>query len=130
MIILAIDPGKDKCGYAVVNKEKKVYEKGVILTSNLKTYLNKSLNKYSISQFVLGDGTNSDLIKNILLNNFSLPISMVNEDYTTLEAEKRYRQENSKGLKKIFSFITWRPSEPVDDFVAVLLAERFLEDNT
>lgn len=130
MIVLAIDPGKDKCGYAILDSDKKVYEKGIILTSNLRSYLKKSLNKFSIDGFVLGDGTNSDMIKNILLENFELPVRIINETYTTFEAEKRYRQEKLKGWKSLLSFITWKPAEPVDDYVAVLLGERFLEKNT
>ncbi len=130
MILLAIDPGRDKCGYAILDNEKKVYEKGITPTSNLVTYLKKRLNKYSIALVVLGDGTFSDQIKKLLLENFKFPVKMINETNTTFEAEKRYRQEKLKGWERLLSFVTWKPAEPVDDYVAVLLGERFLEKNT
>ena len=140
MIILAIDPGRDKCGYAVLNKLKSgssfdneennwVCEKGITVTPNLRSYLEELLNKYNIGVFVLGDGTNSEKIKDLLLDNFELPVIIVNEAYTTYEAEKLYRREKLKGWKRIFSFIKWKPSKPIDDYAAVILGQRFLKEN-
>ena len=138
MIILAVDPGRDKCGYAILNNNKNnsfdkiedwVCEKGIISIPDLKSYLKELLNKYNIGVFVLGDGTNSEKIKDLLLDNFQLPVIIVNEAYTTYQAEKLYRREKLRGWKRVFSFIKWKPSKPIDDYAAIILGQRFLKEN-
>ena len=60
--------------------------------------------------------------------NISINIEKVDEVYSTQEAEKRYREDHPlRGWRRIFKFIEWRPDSPVDDYVAVILAERYLE---
>jgi hypothetical protein len=52
---------------------------------------------------------------------------MVNEDRSSLEGRYRYLKENSRGLSRILPVGLRIPREPYDDYVAVILAERFLK---
>lgn len=129
-LILALDPGRDKIGIAVVDEELKVYTREIIPEKEIISYLSTLVHKYNIKEIVLGDGTTSEGMKNKLESQFedSYPVQTIDESYTTIEAEKRYRQENPlQGLKKLFKFINWKPKVPVDDYVAVILAERYFK---
>jgi RNase H-fold protein (predicted Holliday junction resolvase) len=123
-MILAIDPGKDKSGLAVLDNEKNIYYRKIVASHKIEVYLKELVNRFNIEGFVLGDGTSSRGIEERLQKHFNLPIYLLDEAYTTIEAETRYRQE---GLRKLLSFISWKPARPLDDYVAVILAERYLE---
>ncbi|MFW6021971.1 MAG: Holliday junction resolvase RuvX [Halanaerobiaceae bacterium] len=125
--ILAVDPGSYKSGIAILNYDCLVVLKKIINKDEFEEYLDKIINSYKIEHIVLGDGTHSEKYQKIICKITDIPISSVDEAYTTVEAEERYRNENSKWWSPLLSFINWKPSEPVDDYVAVILAERFLE---
>jgi RNase H-fold protein (predicted Holliday junction resolvase) len=58
----------------------------------------------------------------------SLPIVLVDERYSTLEARDRYWQMYPpKGLARLIPQGLRQPPRPVDDIVAILLIERYLE---
>ncbi|MDI3547043.1 MAG: hypothetical protein PWR10_695 [Halanaerobiales bacterium] len=125
-MILAIDPGRDKCGLAVLDGEMTVRYQGIVSGREIEAYLKQLLNRFEIEGIVLGNGTFSEEMEERLKQNFNLPVHLIDEAYTTCEAEKRYREEHFRGLKSILRFISWKPSRPVDDYVAVILAERYL----
>jgi RNase H-fold protein (predicted Holliday junction resolvase) len=126
-MILAIDPGKDKSGLAVLDNEKSIYYRKIVASQKIEAYLKELVNRFNIEGFVLGDGTSSREIEERLQKYFNLPIYLLDEAYTTMEAEARYRQERLQGIKRILGFISWKPARPLDDYVAVILAERYLE---
>ncbi len=131
-LILALDPGRDKLGVAVMDEELKVYIRKIVAVEQLESYLSGLLHKYEIDRIVLGNGTTSEAIRKRLIAKLkvSIPIQLVDESYTTIEAEKRYRKENPpRGWRKLFSFVNWKPDIPVDDYVAVILAERYFKKN-
>lgn len=128
--ILAVDPGRDKIGVAVVDGEKNVYFKEIIPSEEFETYIRKVVNKYNIDIIIIGDGTGCQQVKNILVKSLGEDVFMkiVGEDFSTFEAEKRYRKEHPpSGWKKLLFFLEWRPQKPVDDYAAVLLAERYID---
>ena len=128
--ILAVDPGRDKIGVAVVDGEKNVYFKEIIPSEEFETYIRKVVNKYNIDIIVIGDGTGCQQIKDILVKflNKKISVQTVVEDFSTTEAEKRYLKENPRtGWKRLLFFADWKPEKPVDDYVAVLLAERYID---
>lgn len=128
-MIMAVDPGREKCGLAVLKKDGTVIYREIIQTEEFGLSLKDILKRYNIETVVLGNGTYSSELEEEIIRNSELPVVKVDEAYTTFEAEKRYRKENLKGLKKIFSIIFWKPARPVDDYVAVILGERYLKNH-
>lgn len=84
------------------------------------------MDKYRISTFVVGDRTNSKIIGDIL-KSFGLPVEMVDENNSSLEGRRRYLKEHSRGLLRLIPVGLRTPREAYDDYVAVILAERFLK---
>ena len=84
------------------------------------------MNKYRISTFVVGDRTNSKIVGNIL-KTFGLPVEMVDENNSSFEGRRRYLKDHSRGLLRLIPVGLRTPREAYDDYVAVILAERFLK---
>lgn len=129
-MILAIDPGKDKSGMAVVTEAGKVKMKTIISVKNIEKKVKKVIQKYAINIIVIGDGTGSELIQTRLkkITGDNISIKLIEEKNSTLEAEKRYKKEKFTGWKKIIGFfLDWKPTQPLDDLTAVILAERYIK---
>ncbi|MFP4015630.1 MAG: pre-16S rRNA-processing nuclease YqgF [Halanaerobiales bacterium] len=129
LLVMGIDPGRNKCGIAIVDHSYQVLYKNIIRTTDFKLYLEKLNNNYRIRVIILGNGTYSNEIKKLIKGSLEIPVRIVDEAYSTVEAEDRYRSEHKKGWQIWFPFIRWKPSVPVDDYVAVILAERFIKRN-
>ena len=128
-MILAIDPGKDKCGIAIIDGNCQVIEKKVVSSRKIREMVFKFIQKYVITKLVLGNGTTSSKIEKEL-NVLKVEIKIIDEKNSTLEAEKLYWQENPpRGWRKLLPTSLQRPPRAVDDYAAVVLALRFLEFN-
>lgn len=127
--ILAIDPGKDKCGIAVLSNNKIVLERKVISRKSLSVEIMGILSRFEIDTIILGGGTGSkDINKELRKFIQEVKIVLFPEKFTTLDARKRYWKENPpKGLWKLIPVTLRLPPKPYDDYVATLLGERFLE---
>ncbi|ACL70496.1 Holliday junction resolvase RuvX [Halothermothrix orenii] len=126
-MVLAIDPGRDKCGIAVVDRNLKIFYRAIVSPGKLGSYLQKLSHRYSLEGIVLGNGTFSGEVKKIIEATVNIPVHEVDESYTTLEAEERYRQEHYTGWKVFLKFLGWKPACPLDDLVAVVLAGRYFQ---
>ncbi|MDF2566186.1 MAG: Holliday junction resolvase YqgF [Massilibacillus sp.] len=126
--IIAIDPGREKCGIAVVEKNGVLYQK-VIGTLELITVVKKLSEQYQVSTIVMGNGTSSDKAKKKLeeaLAESKIDLQLIDEYRTTDAAKIRYWQTNPpRGLKRLIPTSMQVPPVPVDDYVAVILAERY-----
>lgn len=128
MIVLGIDPGREKCGLAVVQDDlcliKQVVGRGEYLR-----VVKQWVHEYNVGQIVLGDGTGSDeFLVEIKGDLPRCSINTIDEQYSTEEARRRYWADNlPKGLKRLLPTSMQVPPEPYDDYVAVILAERFLK---
>ena len=130
-IIIAIDPGTKKCGYAVVDSEMNVLQKEVIPTDNIINNIKDSFQAYKINKIVLGNGTNCKNIEKRLKNHFSeLKIILIKEEFSTLEARKKYFKANPpRGIFRLIPLSLRVPPCHYDDFVAVLLAEKYFRNS-
>jgi len=128
-IIIAIDPGTKKCGYAVVDSNLSVLQREVISTEKIAKTIEDSLNIYKINKIILGNGTNYKNIEKRLKNHFpQLKIILIEEDFSTLEARKKYFEAHPpRGILKIIPLSLRVPPCHYDDFVAVILAEKYFK---
>jgi RNase H-fold protein (predicted Holliday junction resolvase) len=127
-MIIAIDPGKLKCGIAVLDS-KKVYHMKVVDRDALILHLERFLSGYEIKEIVVGCATGSGAIVEEL-SKIEPPVKIItiSENLSSLEARKRYFQDNPpRGLLRFLPSTMLVPNQPVDDYAAVVLGERYLK---
>ena len=128
--IIAIDPGREKCGIAVVHRQNGVLTQKVINTIELNTVVQQLITDYHTSTVVIGDGTSSheakQSLEQIKIAGQPLVVIFVDEHHSTDQARIRYWSENPpRGLMRLIPVTMQVPPKPVDDYVAVILAERY-----
>lgn len=101
-------------------------EQKVVPAMELSKAVRVIMDEYRITIFVVGDRTNSRVISDIL-KPFGLPIELVDENNSSYEGRQRYLRDHSKGLQRLIPIGLRIPGEAYDDYVAVILAERFLK---
>lgn len=128
--ILAIDPGREKTGIAIL-KNSDVLEHEIINSEELVQIIKSLLEKYFIKTIVMGNGTSSKKKYDLLKREFiDRDIVLINEYRTTDEARKLYFQENPpKGWKKLIPLGMQVPPVPVDDYAAIVIGRKYLKDN-
>lgn len=128
--ILAIDPGREKIGIAIL-KNSDVLEHKIINSEELVQIIKSLLEKYIIKTIVMGNGTSSKKKYDLLKREFiDKDIVLINEYRTTDEARKLYFQENPpKGWKKLIPLGMQVPPVPVDDYAAIVIGRKYLKDN-
>lgn len=129
-IIVAIDPGTNKCGYAVVDSNLNVLQREVTLAERIINRIKNSFKVYKIEKIILGNGTNYKQIENKLKNYFPrLKIILIEENFSTLEARKKYFEAYPpRGISRLIPLSLRVPPCQYDDFVAVLLAEKYFKN--
>ncbi|MEQ8169076.1 MAG: pre-16S rRNA-processing nuclease YqgF [Candidatus Eremiobacterota bacterium] len=129
-IILSIDPGREKCGVAILSSHKGVICHKVIMTDNFLDELNHIISPYNLYCIVLGDRTAcSEIRKKLSSVKSEKGIVSVDEHMTTELARKRYFIENPpEGFKKFIPRGLMVPPEPYDDYAAIILGERFFKN--
>lgn len=127
--ILGFDPGRDKCGLAVMGENFQLYYHQTVPAQTAIATIQSLLQKWSISVIVMGDRTTAKQWRSQLESTYNrLPIVMVDEHNSTLEARDRYWQMYPpKGLAKLVPQGLREPPTPIDDIVAILLIERYLK---
>lgn len=129
--ILAVDPGRDKCGVAALSTDGTVLYQRVVDTASLSNIIDSLKRDHEADILVIGNGTTSreaqTRIKNVCPD---LQLVEVDEYFTTQLARREYwKVKPPKGWRKLLPTSMQEPPEPVDDFVAVILARRFLEEH-
>ncbi len=131
--VLAIDPGRDKCGVAVAvvdeTGEVNVLERRIVPRAQIGEVLPAIVQQHNVQRIVLGHATTSVTLKAELLRRApDVDIETVDETGSTLEARELYWQEHRpRGWRRLVPLSLQVPPEPVDDFAAVVLARRFFD---
>lgn len=128
MRILAIDPGREKCGVAVMDGTT-VLARAVVPVRQLIELITDWSTRYGVRQILVGDRTGSkEIVRLIATALRDVPLTLVAETGTTLDARKRYfRDHPPRGWRRLLPMTLQVPSRPYDDYAAVVLAERFFE---
>ena len=128
-VILGFDPGKDKCGLAVMGLDRQLHYHQVVSALLVITTIVELRQKFPISMLVMGDQTTAKRWKQQLYQELPEPLNvvLVDERYSSLEARDRYWQMYPpKGFLKLLPQGMRQPPRPIDDIVAILLIERYL----
>ena len=129
--ILAIDPGREKCGVAVLEQGKNVLWHGVVPTAELMPISLGLLQQYAFRTVILGNQTFSGEIRQrlqpLLDQEPVADIIFVDERGTTEAARTRYWQAcPPTGWRRFLPLGLLAPPCAIDDFAAIILGERFL----
>ena len=125
--ILGLDPGRDKCGVAVMKVRQIIYQR-VIDSDRAIATIQQLARQYDLNLIVMGNGTTSkDWQKLIESVSIAVPVVTVDEKNSTVEARDRYwKMYPPQGLQRLIPLGLRVPPRPVDDIVAILLIERYL----
>jgi len=128
MRILAVDPGREKCG-VVAADDATILDRAIVPTGSFGRLARDWGARYAIRQAVLGDRTGSDVVAGILTAELpGVPITIVREADTTLLARRRYFVVHPpRGWRRLLPLSMQVPPEPYDDYAAQVILERFLE---
>ena len=124
--LLGVDPGRQKCGLAVVSAGGAVLARKIVPTPDLAAIAKAWAKQWSARELVMGHGTGSAaLLKSLRAE--GLPVVMVAEQNTTLEARELYFSDNPpRGWRRLIPLGLQTPAVPLDDYAAVLIARRYL----
>jgi RNase H-fold protein (predicted Holliday junction resolvase) len=126
-VVLAVDPGREKCGVAVVAGPR-VLTRQVVPIGALAATAARWGREFEVNAVALGDRTASEQVRTLLAGALpNTPIVEIDEAGTTEAARRRYFAEHPpRGWKRLLPLSMLVPPEPYDDYVAILLGERFL----
>lgn len=125
-LLVAIDPGREKCGIALLDaRTAAVLDQQVALRSHLTEQL-LAYYKRGASLAVVGHRTASREIV-AAVKQLGYQVELINEDFSTEQARVRYWKANPRcGWRRWIPQGLLVPPRPVDDYVAVILGERYL----
>ncbi|MEW6709359.1 MAG: resolvase [Candidatus Riflebacteria bacterium] len=131
--ILAIDPGSDKVGFAVVNYDLTHGEMGVVYLSELHRVFNRLCENADNrpQAVIIGNGTAAPVVCK-LYNSLELepPVRFAEEKNTTYKARARYFADHPPtGFWRLVPLGLQMPPRPVDDYAALLIGEKYLVEN-
>jgi RNase H-fold protein (predicted Holliday junction resolvase) len=126
--ILGFDPGKDKCGVAAIDGDGRLLYHQVVSTAQTIDIISNLCQQYNVDRLVMGDQTTAKQWKQQLTAAFpDLPIFLVDERYSSLEARDRYwHMYPPNFLTALIPQGLRQPPRPIDDLVAIILIERYL----
>ncbi|HUY10993.1 MAG TPA: Holliday junction resolvase RuvX [Candidatus Dormibacteraeota bacterium] len=125
MIVMGVDPGSQKVGIAVLSRECALARR-IVAPSGLLDAVRELIIAHGIEAIVLGSGTRSDAV-GAQLEELRLPIHLVDESRSTLDARKLYFEANPpRGWRRLLPRGMLFPPCPIDDFAAELIARRYL----
>ena len=131
--VLAIDPGRAKCGLAVCDRQRGVLRQAVVEQPQLLNVIADWLCQTGCLVIVLGNKTASQQVAGRLAD-FQKEkrvehIAFVDEHNSTLEARRRYWQVHPpSGWRRFVPIGLLTPPCAIDDFAAIILAERYFRE--
>jgi RNase H-fold protein (predicted Holliday junction resolvase) len=128
MTILGLDPGTRKCGYAVVTGlDAPPLTLGIVGIELLAERLREVLAATPVALAAIGRGTNAAVVAGVV-RDLGVPVELVDERETSLLARARFfRDHPPRGWRRIVPIGMLLPDRPIDDYAALLIAERFLK---
>ena len=123
---MAVDPGRDKCGLAIMAAEKIIFS-GIVMREALMERLTHLLACHQIDFIAIGDKTGSKDFCRELKAVFgdSVKTVLIDEHNSTFQARALYwRDHPPSGLWRFIPLSLRKPSRAIDDYAAEVLAWR------
>ena len=126
--VIAVDPGRDKCGIAVVAPDGAILHHTIVPTAMVGETVDVMARDHHARRILVGAGTTSrGAVEAISVFRPRNDILIVEEANSTLEARTLYWVDNPPGCLQMLIPAGLRiPPRPVDDYAAVVIARRFL----
>jgi RNase H-fold protein (predicted Holliday junction resolvase) len=126
--VLGLDPGTRKCGYALVSGAgAPPLTLGIAPLEALGERLRELLAGTPVGVAAIGRGTNAAAVVAIV-EGLGLRAELVDEHETTLLARARYFADHPpRGWRRLIPRGMLLPDRPIDDYAALLIAERYLK---
>ena len=126
--VIAVDPGREKCGIALLAPDGQVLHRSVATLEDVGERVVGLVAQRKATRLVLGDRTAAREVQDRLRRaGCSLQPILVDEHRSTELARRRYfREKPPRGWRRLLPVTLQTPPEPYDDYVAVILAERYL----
>lgn len=127
-VIIAVDPGRDKCGVAVVTEGGDVRLLRIVNRDDLPALVTQLVHGAPLTALLVGDGTASrDIIASLRVLDLPVAPRVVSERDTTLRARERYFRDNPpRGWRALVPRGLLLPPRAVDDYAALVIAEDWL----
>jgi len=134
VIVLAIDPGRSKCGVAVCtprddSDRPRILHREVVPTDKLVMHVTALVDAHKPDVVLIGDGTQSATLRKAVGKALpdGMPFEEVPEAFTSQRVRARLQKEwLPKGLVRLLPSGLRPPPKAYDDYVAALLAEDWL----
>jgi RNase H-fold protein (predicted Holliday junction resolvase) len=126
-MLLGIDPGTRKCGFAVIERlGAPPVDLSIVPLAGIAERLTALTRTYPIDRVAIGRGTNATEIVDAVRAT-GLPFALVDERETTLLARARFFDDHPpRGWRRLIPRGMLLPDRPIDDYAALLIAERYL----
>ena len=126
--VLAVDPGRDKCGVAVLGPDGQILHRSVVSAADIDREVTGLVAQYNVSQLLLGDRTAAKEVgRSLRRGECPLEPLLVNEHHSSEQGRRRYFRDNPpRGWRRLLPITLQTPPCPYDDYVAIVLAERYL----
>jgi RNase H-fold protein (predicted Holliday junction resolvase) len=126
-MLLGVDPGTRKCGFAVIERiDAQPLTMGIVALDEFGPRLATLRANFAIDMVAIGHGTNAAVVAAVV-RDAGLPFELVDERETTLRARSRFFADHPpRGWRRIVPRGMLLPNRPIDDYAALLIAERYL----
>jgi RNase H-fold protein (predicted Holliday junction resolvase) len=126
-VVVAVDPGSAKCGVAVVREDGATLFRAIVTADSVLEEVRVLIQRFEPVALLVGGGTGSKpLLRALDAAGLPLPVRRVDESHTSEAARRRFVAENAaRGWQRLLPRSLRTPWCPYDDYVAVLLAERY-----
>ncbi|MEO0853070.1 MAG: Holliday junction resolvase RuvX [Cyanobacteria bacterium J06648_11] len=131
---IGFDPGRDKCGLAILDRSSKVHFLEISTSDRALARIQElvaALSEANSIRLVMGDRTTSkQWAKQLRQALPDLELCTVDEHNSSQEARKRYWDFfPPKGVTRLIPLGLREPPRPIDDIAAVILVERYLQQS-
>jgi RNase H-fold protein (predicted Holliday junction resolvase) len=127
-MLLGFDPGKDKCGIAIMSQDGQIITHQIIASQEVLSKIEQLIARYQVNLVVIGNQTTSEIWQKKLQSHISIPIQPIDEHSSTLEARDLYwKMYPARGLQSLIPRGMRLPPRAIDDLVAIILLKRYLK---
>ncbi len=129
--MLAVDPGRSKCGLAIVSSSGLLMHREIVETPLAASRCAELAEKHVPVAIVVGDGTgSSNIVRSLRDQSLGIPLQLIHERSSSENARARFLHENPPvGLARLVPRGLRSPDRAYDDVTATILAEKWWSEN-